>query len=139
MDGVQMYDTRLRAQPSNEGDIQGQSQQHQAQIPGGNVLEAVVQNRPSLTPLEEITPSLMSALYGICLGNGIAALRDHSDGLTIGAGMILTSIAGLYACKLLRSTSRTEGSYNIRETTKYVAIFLLCAASGAITNTHNYC
>ena len=139
MDGIQLHETSRLTQPNNEGNIREDSQQSQNQIPNQNSLDSVAQHGSVLIALQELRPQLMSGIYGYCLGAAVAALMDHSDGVTIGAGVVLSSIAGLYALTVLKSTPRTQTRIDRAYVTRHVCLFLVCAASGVITTSHNYC
>lgn len=134
MESVQMPEINRLTQPNNQGNIQRQSQRNQDQIPNQNALRSRGQTSPSLTPMQKITPMLMSELYGFCLGNSIASIRDHGgDAWSIGAGIVLSSIAGIHVwTEYKRCTSKAQLAIN-------GCLFALCAASAVVTTSHSYC
>ena len=139
MNGIHIHETSRLTQSNSKENIQGSNQQSQLQMPDQESLKSVGHHSPVLTPLEEIQPQLMTGVYGFCLGNAVAALKDHSDGWSIGAGIILSSIAGYYALTVLKSSTKSETRIDRAYIARHVSIFLLCATSGVITNLHNYC
>ena len=144
MNGIQAYEgERARlTQVSDKDSIDEESQLSSSQPPRQNLLHSSVQDQPHSTPLEKYDPLFMSGLYGYCFGLGLAAITtrgDRSDGWTIAAGVIWSSMAGACSYFKLRETPRIEGRIDKSYVAKNVSMISLCAASACIVNWQNFC
>lgn len=139
MNPIQMHAISSVTQPNNEDNVDQDTQRYQIQMPNQNLLHLVTQERPRATPLDEVKPYFISGLFGYCLGNAVAALLDSTDGWTTGAGVILSTVAGLYALTTLGNVPRNETGINKSYVVKHTSIFLLSAVSGCITNRNTFC